>query len=288
MWSAYCINIAYFWTWNGFPHTLYSGFWSFGQKWGRGAVGTKGWHCSRLNFERRAVSALGRKTALSVWSRGATLSETLEPFICVIDKDPVAVIGLGPLNMGKVVLNRRRLKVGDVGQPANVHPNCRRTITEKECSENHQSDPCYRWRKTYRIVSQSTLLKNGWSFISLIDSFPSLSSLSHIRRFIRSFAPKCGIQILALYKQFYLPWPESQPENRDYFANSSPCDRYQLAYRRKMGENQLDTRTWWRQDSTNRSWRRSHPGCWRRRPPGQCSPGCPLSSRPAVDDFAKI
>ena len=78
----------------------------------------------------RAVSALGRKTALSVGSRGTTLGETLEPFICVIDKDPVAVVGLGPLNMGKVVLNRRRLKVGNVGQPANVHPNRRRTITK--------------------------------------------------------------------------------------------------------------------------------------------------------------
>ena len=44
-------------------------------------------------------------------------------------------------------------------------------------------------------MSQSTLLKNGWSFISLIDSFPSLSSLSHIRRFIRSFAPKYGIDL---------------------------------------------------------------------------------------------
>ena len=78
----------------------------------------------------RAVSALGRKTALSVGSRGTTLGETLEPFICVIDKDPVAVVGLSSLNMGKVVLNRRRLKVGNVGQPANVHPNRRRTITK--------------------------------------------------------------------------------------------------------------------------------------------------------------
>ena len=116
MWSAYCINIASLFDVLVCVACLLNLEWTKKRE--------------RENDCSFFVSRVRKWLSSRAWR--APLGQSLEAFIRVIDKHPVAIVGLGALDMGEIVLDWRSLEVWRVGQAAHVDTDGGRSIAEVE------------------------------------------------------------------------------------------------------------------------------------------------------------